>query len=257
MPLIRCSLLALACLLLAGCSSQRSSSLQPAIQEYDAGHLSLARLKARRVLQRDDADSYEAAWIMGLCSQRLGDNAAALESFEVASGSPEPLLAARARAMAGQCLVNAGQPAVAAVQFERAWDELQGEDRRQCAEHAVNAWREAGREDRARLWAARVDDTGNPGPRPRASTEALESQSSGRFTLQAGAYRDEGGARRACDDLLRSARNAGVSTPVVRTRMDRHGATLYLVHVGSFTSRNHAAMARREFESMDMIVVAH
>ena len=160
MAVIRIPLLALTCLLLLGCSSSRTSSLQPAFQDYEAGHLSIARLEAKRVFERDDADKYEAAWVIGLCNQRLGSDSAALAAFETASKSPDPALSARARAMVGQCLVESGQPAVAAVHFEHAWPELKGEDRRQCARYAAQAWREAGREDRAELWASRLDDSG-------------------------------------------------------------------------------------------------
>jgi len=256
MAVIRIPLLALTCLLLLGCSSSRTSSLQPAFQDYEAGHLSIARLEAKRVFERDDADKYEAAWVIGLCNQRLGSDSAALAAFETASKSPDPALSARARAMVGQCLVESGQPAVAAVHFEHAWPELKGEDRRQCARYAAQAWREAGREDRAELWASRLDDSGEaqhyiPAPVP------IEGVARERFTLQAGAFRDEGGARRACNELAMPAERAGVTTPIVRSRTDRHGSTLYLVHVGSFMSRNDAARARRDFKNMDMIVVAN
>ncbi len=256
MAVFRITLLVLACLLVLGCGSSRTSSLQPAIQDYEAGHLSIAQLQAKRILKRDDAEKYEAAWVIGLCNQRLGNDSAALEAFQMASRSPDPALSARARAMVGQCLVESGQPAVAAVQFEHAWPELKGEDRRQCARYAVLAWREAGREDRAELWTTRLDDTGEPrldAPAP-LPIEGLMPE---RFTLQAGAFRDEGGALRACDDLARPAQRAGVTPPTVRSRTDRHGSTLYLVHVGSFYSRNDAAKARRDFKGRDMIVVAN
>jgi len=256
MAAFRIPLLALACLLLLGCGSSRTSSLQPALQDYEAGHLSIARLEAKRILERDDAEKYEAAWVIGLCNQRLGNNSAALDAFQTASRSPDPTLSAQARAMVGQCMVESGQPAVAAVQFEHAWPELKGEDRRQCARHAVLAWREAGREDRAELWTARLDDTGEPQHDTPASLP-IEGVMPQRFTLQAGAFRDKGGARRACDELARPAERAGVASPIVRSRTDRHGSTLYLVHVGSFFSRNDATKARRDFKGMDMIVVAN
>ena len=256
MARFRIPLLALICLVLLGCSSSRTSSLQPAVQEYDSGHLSLARIEAKRVFDRGEADKYEAAWVMGLCNQRLGNNTAALESFKEASKSPDQMLSARARAMTGQCLVESGQPAVAAVQFEHAWNVLKGEDRGQCAQQAVVAWRQAGWEDRAQLWMARVDDTGET-RHDTTSPPPLHEAQQGRFTLQAGAYQDEDGAHRACDNLARPAQRAGVSSPVVRSRTDRHGTTLYLVHVGSFPSRNEAASARRDFKYTDMIVVAH
>ena len=69
MPTARHILLALTMLGFAsatGCSSSSSSAgLGPAMKHYDDGSLSLAKMEAQQVYQRQDGDHWEAAWIIG------------------------------------------------------------------------------------------------------------------------------------------------------------------------------------------------
>jgi tetratricopeptide (TPR) repeat protein len=241
---------------LGGCSSSSSTaSLEPAMQHYEEGSLSLAKMEAQQIYQRKDGDRWEAAWVIGLCNQRLGRMTAARINFELASDSPDTELAARARAMLGQNLMESGQPEAAAIQFEHAWPNLTGEDRRQCAEHASNAWAAAGRQDQAERWQSLADTPEYVASDP-STTTSTTSTARGRFTIQSGAYRDADGAKRARIDLASRADNAGFDEPVIRTRTDRHGATLYLVQMGTFQSRHAAQTAMRSLRDRDLIVVA-
>ena len=240
---------------MTGCQSNSSTGMTSALREYDNNALSVANLEARKVYDRNDADRWEAAWIMGLCNQRLGQFDAARSNFEIASKSPDQLLRARARAMLGQNMLQAGHAEAAAIQFEHAWPDLSGNDRRKCAQHAVDAWTQAGRDDHASRWKKLASNPDPASPPPyTASTNTVSSE--GTFHLQAGAYRDADGAKRAQGELVSLARKAGVQAPVIRTRTDRHGGTLYLVQVGMFQTRNDADVARRSMRNLNLIVVA-
>jgi hypothetical protein len=241
----------------AGCSSSSSTaSLDPAMQHYEAGSLSLAKMEAQRIYERQDGDRWQAAWVIGLCNQRLGRMTAARVDFELAADSPDPTLAAKARAMLGQNLMDSGQPELAAIQFEHAWPNLTGEDRRQCAEHASNAWAAVGRQDQAQRWQALADTPEHSGTTTTAAVTSDTPATHGRFTIQAGAYRDADGAQRARSDLASRASTAGFDAPTIRTRTDRHGTTLYLVQVGNFQSRHAAQSAMRSLRDRNLIVVA-
>ena len=235
-----------------GCQTTNSSSLDSAIDDYDNNALSVAKMEARKVYDRDDDDRWEASWIMGLCNQRLGELVDARANFEFAATSPDATLAARARAMLGQNMLQAGQAEAAAIQFEHAWPDLTGSDRRECAQHAAAAWAQAGQDDQARRWNQLAANVSSIDHMPRGSTQEDE----GLFHLQIGAYRDVDGAKRAQGALVAAARHAGVNAPVIRKRTDRHGGTLYLVQVGEFQTRAEADAARRSMRSHNLIVVA-
>ena len=258
MPTIRHTALALMMLGLVsamGCSNSSSTAgLAPAMKHYEAGSLSLAKMEAQQVYERQDGDHWEAAWVIGLCNQRLGRMTAARVDFELAAESPDPTLAARARAMLGQNLMDSGQPEAAAIQFEHAWPDLTGEDRRQCAEHASNAWAAAGRQDQAQRWQSLADSPDRPAAANTTTAQATNDQ--GRFTIQAGAYRDADGAQRARTELANRTNSAGFDSPTIRTRTDRHGTTLYLVQIGTFQSRHAAQSAMRSLRDRNLIVVA-
>ena len=241
----------------AGCStSSTTASLDPAMKHYEAGSLTLAKMEAQRIYERQDGDRWQAAWVIGLCNQRLGRMTAARVDFELAADSPDPTLAAKARAMLGQNLMDSGQPELAAIQFEHAWPDLTGEDRRQCAEHASNAWAAAGRQDQAKRWQTLADTPDHPETGSTTSYTATSNDTHGRFTIQAGAYRDADGAQRARTSLATRTSTAGFDAPTIRTRTDRHGTTLYLVQVGSFKSRHAAQTAMRSLRDRNLIVVA-
>lgn len=229
--------------------------MKSALRNYDNNALSVANLEARKVYDRNDADRWEAAWIMGLCNQRLGKLDAARSNFEIASKSPDHLLRARARAMLGQNMLQSGHAEAAAIQFEHAWPDLSGNDRRECAQHAADAWAQAGRDDQANRWIKLANDP-DPVSQPTHTASTNPASSDGKFHLQAGAYRDADGAKRAQGELVSLARIAGVQAPVIRTRTDRHGGTLYLVQVGIFQTRSDADAARRSMRNHNLIVVA-
>ena len=87
------------------------------------------------------------------------------------------------------------------------------------------------------------------------SIQTIPLTSDGPFTLQAGAYKKVDGARRAQEQLSGTASRAGIGQTSIRTRTDRHGGTLYLVHIGSFETRQQAIAASRALGQQDVMVV--
>lgn len=243
---------------LTGCHQHDGAAMEAAVTQYDNGEISLAKIKAQKVYEQGGPQTSEAAWLIGLCDYRHGRNTAARAAFELAAASPDPELSARAKAMIGQTLLEDGQPAAAAVQFEHAWPELTGDDRSRCATHAATAWSQAGRDDLATQWIARSTQPATPPARNVVANHSIQTiplSSDGPFTLQAGAYKKVDGARRAQEQLSGTASRAGIGQTSIRTRTDRHGGTLYLVHIGSFETRQQAIVASRALGQQDVMVV--
>lgn len=246
----------LALLLLSGCQPHSTVSIETASQQYENGSISLAKRDAQRIYERGGSDAPEAAWLIGLCDYRHGRTTAARAAFELAADSSDPVLSARAKAMIGQTLLEDGQPAAAAVQFEHAWPELRGEDRSRCAQHAATAWSRAGRPDLAQQWQDRTTATLASAADVAANRSSTTGPApTGSFTLQAGAYKQADGARRAQDQMTRVAARAGIGPANIRTRTDRHGRTLYLVQIGSFDTRQQAISASRGLGGHEVMIV--
>lgn len=250
------SVVLLALSLLLGCQQHDGATIESATRQYENGSISLAKRDAQRIYEQGGPHTAEAAWLIGLCDYRHGRTTAARAAFELAASSDDPVLSARSKAMIGQTLLEDGQPAAAAVQFEHAWPELKGEDRSRCAQHAATAWSQAGRPDLAQQWIARTRTTASPGTTVAANRSTTTgAPSNGMFTLQAGAYKKADGAKRAKEQMSRVAARAGIGPASIRTRMDRHGGMLYLVQIGSFETRQQAISASRGLPGHEVMVV--
>ena len=242
--------------LLTGCQTHTSPTIESASGMYENGSISLAKRDAQLIYERGGPDAREAAWLIGLCDYRHGRTTAARAAFELAADSPDATLSARAKAMIGQTLLEDGQPAAAAVQFEHAWPELRGDDQAKCAQHAATAWSQAGRPDLAQQWQTRTRESQSTASQVAANrSSSTGATSRGNYTLQAGAYKQVDGARRAKEQMTRVGARAGIGPAHIRTRTDRHGRTLYLVQIGSFETRQQALSASRGLTTHEMMIV--
>ena len=225
--------LALAMALLTGCQTHTTPTIESASGMYENGSISLAKRDAQLIYERGGPDAQEAAWLIGLCDYRHGRTTAARAAFELAADSSNAPLAARAKAMIGQTLLEDGQPAAAAVQFEHAWPELRGDDRSKCAQHAATAWSQAGRPDLAQQWQSRTREAHTSASQVTANRSSSTGTSSGgSYTLQAGAYKQVDGARRAKEQMTRVGARAGIGPASIRTRTDRHARFVGTERVG-------------------------
>ena len=234
-------------LLLAGCASSPSSTpgasdLNRALDDYRAGRYDASAEAALR-MQADAQLGGDAAYLAGLCAYEVGDLEGARDRLRVAADAPGPVTAARARAALGLVLLELERPGEAADHLARAATGLTGEDARQAALHAADAYRLAGDLDAAASWL-------------RSAGDRARSGSQTGFTLQAGAYRQRPRAERAALEAAELAEGHGLAPVRVVSHTDGRGETLYLVHVGRFGSRIEAVDARRRLGRLHFVVTA-
>ena len=234
-----------------GCETAPStrSAITQATEAYEAGQLEVARAKAVPLVQASGPRSDEAAWIVGLCDYREGNLASAESRFRyVTTGTDRPL-AAQARVMLGQIELAQGQPSQCLASLARAWSDLPETHHRRAAELGVTA-AEALDDPRAEdLWLSRM-----PAATSRTTSQMISLRE--RFTLQAGAFRNRDGAESAKVQLEEQPGINKLGTANIRTRTDRRGDTLYLVQIGSFSTRSAADAARRGMDAVEFVVVA-
>lgn len=234
-----------------GCETtpNTGSAITQATQAYEAGELTTARRKAEPLAKAAGPRSDEAAWIVGLCDYREGKLASAQSRFRyVTTGTDQPL-AAQARIMMGQIELAEGQPTKCLASLARAWPDLPETHHRRAAELGVSAAESLGDARAEDLWLSRM---------PAASTRTTKEMISlrERFTLQAGAYRNRDGAETARSQLDGEPGMIRLGQASIRTRTDRRGDTLYLVQIGSFSTRSAADAARRGLGGAEFVVVA-
>ena len=243
-------LIALSLLLLAGaCKSTppASSAITLATARYEVGDFNRARELVQPLLGEGQADSDEAAWIAGLCDYRQGRLDSAQEQFRYITTGTDQALAAQARVMLAQIELGDGHASLALASLGRAWHNLPDEHHRRAAELAVAAAQAIGDTNAEDRWLARM-----PAAASRTTPEMTAMRE--RFTLQAGAYRNRSGAETAKQQLDNQGNALGDAT--IRTRTDRRGQTLYLVQIGSFSTRAAADAARRNVAQAELVVVA-
>ncbi|MDG2422483.1 MAG: SPOR domain-containing protein [Phycisphaerales bacterium] len=238
-----------ALLLVVGCESTQGnrSALTLASARYEAGDFNRARDLAEPLRSHEQPQSEEAAWIIGLCDYRQGKLQQAETQFRFITTGTDKALAAQARVMLAQIDLSKGHPSLALASLSRAWSHLPSEHRRRAAELAVTAAKvmnDAKAEDQ---WLARM-----PSAPSRSTTEIKALRD--RYTLQAGAYRNRSGAESLKSSL--NGKDCSLGDASIRTRTDRRGRTLYLVQIGSFTTRAAADAARGELRGTELVVVA-
>ncbi len=246
-------------MLVMGCAASPgqpgATDLEFALRDYDAGRFTEARELSRRV--EGDATTTDlrikAAYLVGLCDYRLGDDSSARVNLAAAAGSTVQPTAGKAQAVLGLTLIRQNRPVEAAQHFAEASRSMTGDDARQAAAHAAYAYELAGNMRASRSWRQAAL---RPARTPTHSPALFGGDVSGAFTLQAGAFRKRAHAERAADDATAIARAHDLGpVRIVPTRNDR-GDTLYLVRLGSFESRSAATAARLRLGELRIIVVA-
>ncbi|MEE2907221.1 MAG: SPOR domain-containing protein [Planctomycetota bacterium] len=238
-----------ALLLLVACESTPASRspLTLASARYEAGDFDRARDLAEPLLSQGQPQSDEAAWIVGLCDYRQERLNNARKQFRFITSSSDLALSAQARVMLAQIDLAEGHPSLSLASLARAWPDLPAQHQRRAAELAVaaaQALNDTQAEDR---WLARMPAA------PSRTTPAIAAIRD-RYTLQAGAYRNRSGAEQVQFSL--NKQDTPLGDAMIRTRTDRRGQTLYLVQIGSFTTRAAANAARGHVTDTDLVVVA-
>jgi hypothetical protein len=238
---------------MAGCAASSSSTtaeadLSRALQDYHAGRYATALQRAAAVQAGTAGDrSADAAYVGGLAAYRLGDLTEARGRLVVATGSSSPATTGKARATLGLVLADQGRPQEAAAEFAAAARTLTADDAQRAALHAAKAYRRAGDEAAAETWLRVAQGRGRrPG--------AAGAGTAGRFTLQAGAYRQRPRAEQAAVEAAAIAEGHGYAPVRIVPRRDERGGVLYVVQVGRFESRTAAVSARQRLGRLQYIV---
>ncbi len=247
MPRILMALLTM--LVLTACNAPKSSSsaISLASAQYESGRFDQARLAAQPLLAKANPDSDQAAWIIGLCDYRQGRMVDARKQFRFVASGSAPELSAQARVMLAQIELADGKASMCLANLDRAWPQLPEIHRRRAAEIAVAAAREVDDSSAVNLWLDRMPSA------PSRTTPEMASLRD-RFTLQVGAYRNKTNAEQLKNKM--NIHSSDVGDVMIRTRTDRRGQKLYLVQIGSFSSRSAAKAARGRITGQDSVVVA-
>jgi|GEM_PF-2987511 len=227
-------LLTLAVIMLAACASGRG---QPTYRDhYEAGRYSLALATAQATAGRPGGSS-DASLVAGLAAEAMRDNLTARRWLEpIARGSGDT--AARARAGLALIELRTGDPLTAARELESASAQLSGQDGRDAARVAADAYERAGRPTDAERLRRRamgmyeVTSRGEPG------------FVAGGYTLQIGAYSTRSRATQRVTEVSSATRSSGLGEPRVEMAT-RNGRVLYLIHAGRFRTQADAERARR------------
>ncbi len=184
-------------------------------------------------------------YLAGLSAYHLGDNDEARRRLTAAVTELDGENAAKAQATLGLVELAQDRPAPAAEAFAAAWPALSGRDARQAARFAAASHQQLGDEHAAAEWdrIARGDDENR--------RQRLAS-----FTIQVGAFRDRDRAERAAVDAAEVAEDTGLGPVRIVTRSDRRGTVLYVVQLGSFSTRTEAASARQRVGNLQYIVAS-
>lgn len=227
-------LLILAATMLAGCTGGGG---QPTYREhYEAGRYSLALVSARAAAGRPGGAS-DASLVAGLAAEAMRDDPTARQWLEpIARGSGDT--AARARAGLALIELRTGDPLTAARALEAASVQLTGQDSREAARVAADAYDRAGRStdaERLRRRAMGMFDATSPDD---------PGFVAGGYTLQLGAYSTRSRASQRVTEVSSATRSAGLGEPSVEIAT-RNGRVLYLIHAGRFRTQADAERARR------------
>ncbi len=228
---------AVICLILltaGGCQSAPSGrrSLDASVQSYYGGYYASSYEDALAAMQ-DDSVRQEAAYVAGLAAYHLGDRAGAERSWQIAAGSSDPDIAARANAMLGILRLEQGQDDDAARLLSSASLGLSGDDAHQASYFASVA-RGA----------------------PHGTSLGARMDESREFVLQAGAFRERDRAEAMAREVSGLTGDQHDLKPIqIVASRDERGRSLFLVHFGSFRSRQEAAGERARLGRREYIVV--
>ncbi len=229
-----CLALVLTLLTLSACAGGGG---QPTYRDhYEAGRYSMALMTARATAGRPGGSS-DASLVAGLAAEAMRDDLTARQWLQpIARGSGDT--AARARAGLALIELRTGDPLTAARELESVSAQLTGQDGRDAARVAADAYDRAGRPndaERLRRRAAGMYETTNRGN---------PSFVAGGYTLQLGAYSTRSGATQRVTEVSSATRSAGLGEPSVEIAT-REGRVLYLIHAGRFRTQADAERARR------------
>lgn len=239
------AILLLAALPLAGCGGASRQRLAEIQADFNAGNYQQAYRRAM-ILENTPPEpmhvKQSAAYLAGLSAYRLGDRTNAYQHLEFAARSRDPQLRTRAQAMLGLVYNELGRFDEAARNLLAAADGLEGEEKARAYQAAGTAQQRLGRWASARSTLSLALSQSRDEAFRRRVGEQLRATG---YTLQTGAYQDQGNAVKAAEELASKAVSLQMGPPRVVPATDpTQNRRLYLVQVGEFASWQTAQMAR-------------
>mgnify|MGYP001330823886 CR=1 FL=1 len=225
-----------------GCSSGATGSAaakgSPATVAYEKGDYSTALTEAQNEYRKTSGTRKEAAALTaGLAAHAMGNDAEAERWLTPLVKSTDRQIKARASAALGLIKADAGDHEQAVVLLTDASRSLPGDSGARAEFYAGESYASMGRLDAARahyrVAKAKTID-------PELKRVLDERLSSGGYTVQLGAFKDEQNARRLASDSASKCAAAGASDPRVVARVRPGAPTLYTVRVGSYATRDEA-----------------
>ena len=226
-----CFLVWIPCLLVIGCQSTRSATLESAISAYNTGSYQRAFDEARSARQSSTGPvRAESAYVAGLAAMKIDRPVTARTLLEEAAGSRDNEVSGRASASLGTLLLEDQEPLAAARAYDQAAARLTGADRVRAQRQAGLAYRKAGMTS---LAEKRLADAGQ-----------MHSVLPGRFTIQGGFFEERTRAVKRAEDLSGLGRGLALGTARIVPTSAR-GTSGFAVQIGDFSNRTDAEMARR------------
>jgi tetratricopeptide (TPR) repeat protein len=238
---------------MSGCASgPQAGTLDRVIADHEAGMHEQACDEAGRIADRSRGQAADqAAYLSGLCAYELGRLDESAGRLQDAARSDDPATAARAKATLGLVRRQQGRYLEAAGLLDQAALELTGPDAREAAAVASECRQNAGRS---------LSTRGAGGPdrllarRASAGPSGVIPRDDGRFTLQAGAFRERRRADGVAGEAADVARRHGLGPVRVVPSDNGRGEELYLVQIGRFETRQAAAASRAVIGRLEYIV---
>jgi hypothetical protein len=229
-------------LLGSGCAP-KGPSLDDALARYDRGLYSTAQQMAAKVAQSTSGTPRDrAAYVAGMAAMgQSGQATAARRWLKQAANSSDATVRGRAQAMLGELDRRQGHWRNAVSHFEKAWPDLDRQQRADTASAAITSLRAAGDVAGVEAWQHRLQGSDT-------------TPSNATWTLQAGAFRSRDGAASHRKTVERMCLRAGLGSPRIH-QSTRDGRQLWLVHIGGFSSRSQAESARRSMPGAELLIV--
>lgn len=241
---------------LPGCQKSLGvAGLGQAAQAYSTGQYPQAYQTAARVAndgKLSPQQRAEAALIAGMAAEQMGNPRAAQGYLLQATQSSDLSVKGDAFASLGLSYAKEERFVQAAQAMLRAAEFLHGPEKANAYYHAAASQQKLGQFAQARtsLFLAKA---ANPEPGFVAQVDGLLATTG--YTLQLGAFRDEGNARKAAEQFAQRTAGAQLGSPRIVPAQDPRGGQLQLVQVGQFSTFATARAAKDRLGERDAIIV--
>ncbi len=228
--------------------------LDAAIVEYNAGRYDGAHAKSLAVMRSASEEGNpttrdRAAYVAGLSAYRMRQYDEAEMRLLTSAQSTDHEVQGRSKALLGFIRLEQSRPASAAEYFRDAAPMLEGDEANEARYHASAAYEAAGNPTAARSLPSSPSSTSSG-----SMAAGGAGSGPGVFAIQVGAFENLANAQTAANEARTLASQHQLGDVRIIPRRDSRSRTLYVVQIGTFSSRTDAESARRRLGRMSYIV---